>query len=78
MLDFSARWGEGGGRDMGNIDGILTLGNIIGDGDEVCAATTDLSASFAFETTGDVIKSIADSSPETAKVLFVVSNYVFG
>ena len=34
MLDFSARWGEGGGSDMGNIDGMLTLGNIRGVGDD--------------------------------------------
>ena len=34
MLDFSARWGEGGGSDMGNIDGMLTLGNIRGAGDD--------------------------------------------
>ena len=36
MFDFSARWGEGGGRDMGigNIEGMWTLGNIRDDGDD--------------------------------------------
>ena len=36
MFDFSARWGEGGGRDMGmgNIEGMWTLGNIRDDEDD--------------------------------------------